>query len=114
MELSSLYVGSRKTDGESILRPGDRGRYIRDDVVFVSVAQLVQKPKRMPPTEIPSMVWLRQLNDYLVVSRKMPDSFASFSLEVRDKPSRLAAASVSSSNSVTDHEDRKLGLGRAS
>jgi hypothetical protein len=44
--------------------------------VLVKVAEFVEKPKRMTPAEIPSMVWLRPLDECLLVRRIMSDEFS--------------------------------------
>jgi hypothetical protein len=56
-------------------RASDANRGFGQGIVLVKVAEFVEKPKRMTPTEIPSMVWLRPLNDCLIIRREMSHHF---------------------------------------
>jgi hypothetical protein len=67
----------REQKGRAANRHGSLGQ----GVMLVSVAQLVKKPKRVPPTEIPSMVWLRPLDDCLLVRSEVADESDSVSGE---------------------------------
>ena len=57
-------------------RTSDANRGLGQGIVLVKVAEFVEKPKRMAPTEIPSMVWLRPLDECLLVRRIMSDEFS--------------------------------------
>jgi hypothetical protein len=87
-------------------RASDVDRGFGQGVVLVKVAELLEKPKRMTPTEIPSMVWLRPLDDCLLIRRKKSDEFSPSIAPVVDTFSSLTSLA---SFPEEDRELRPIG-----
>ncbi|MCX7424915.1 MAG: hypothetical protein NTW96_04715 [Planctomycetia bacterium] len=86
---------------EQISRAPNRHGGFGTGIVLGSVAQLVKNPKRVTPTEIPSMIWLRPLDDCLIARSQVGNTSGS-----------AVGKSGPSSSVRSIDKDRKLGLPR--
>lgn len=98
-EHAALHDSSRSGENGELRAP-DANRGFGQGVVLVKVAKFAEKPKRMTMAKIPSMVWLRPLDDCSLIRRKMSDHFGS--------PGTLNEGVVSALTRLPQ-ENRKLG-----
>jgi len=83
----------------------------RDEAVLVGIVQLLQKKEGALPTSVPSLVWLKPLNDSLVLTGNSVDHTPAISkfipLEMGDERPFVPS---SVSLGLADQEDRELGI----